>query len=432
MTTIEPMTDTHDNTSFIPRETLRWLFFDLNSFFASVEQQEDETLRGKPVAVVPMMTDGTCAIAASYEAKAYGIKTGTRIYDAKKMCPELRCVLARHDMYVHYHDLVMNEVENHIHITKTYSIDEAACYLHDNESTPEEAIKIAHKIKQGLYDNVGQHIKCSVGIAQNVFLAKLASDMQKPDGLTILAPNNYKEILFRQDLRSLTGIGAQTERRLNNAGIHTIEQLWNIEPKHARRIWGSVIGEKFWYKLHGYEIPEQQTEKSVVGHSRVLEPEHRHPSVAFGITKQLTMKAASRLRRYDLYARKFSLSVHSVDQRRWAYESSVTPTQDSFTFIKTLERLWQGMVIDMGGVPLKKVSVTIYDLHRREQVTMDLFESHTPKIKQNEQLSLAIDALNKRYGKQALAIGVCPKTSAGHIGTKIAFTRIPEQEEFYE
>jgi DNA polymerase-4 len=117
------------HTGFVPTNGLHWLFFDLNSYFASVEQQENPALMGRPVAVVPMMTDSTCAIAASYEAKRYGIITGTKIYEAKQMCPDLVCVLARHDVYVDYHHRILEELENHIHISKVCSIDEAACRL---------------------------------------------------------------------------------------------------------------------------------------------------------------------------------------------------------------------------------------------------------------------------------------------------------------
>ena len=115
--------------TFKPVETLNWLFLDLNSFFASVEQQEDPALRGRPVAVVPMETDSTCAIAASYEAKAYGIKTGTKIFEAKKMCPDLVCVLARHDQYVRYHKRIFAEVENHIRNLPLWQGEEACLHL---------------------------------------------------------------------------------------------------------------------------------------------------------------------------------------------------------------------------------------------------------------------------------------------------------------
>jgi len=107
-----------DANAFKPPYSLQWLFFDLNSYFASVEQQDRPELRNKPIAIVPSDTDATCAIAASYEAKAYGIKTGTKIYEAKKLCPDLICVLARHHVYVEYHQRIFKEVGKHIPVTK--------------------------------------------------------------------------------------------------------------------------------------------------------------------------------------------------------------------------------------------------------------------------------------------------------------------------
>lgn len=425
------MTDADSPINFQPEQSLKWLFFDLNSFFASVEQQENPHLRGKPVAVVPMMTDSTCAIAASREAKAYGIKTGTKIYDAKKMCPNLNLVLARHDVYTAYHYRIMDEVENHIPITKTYSIDEGACKLCENESSLDFVTALTARIKRGLAQNIGEHVTCSVGVAQNAFLAKIASDIMKPDGFVVFEPNAYQDILFSLNLTDLTGIGRNIERRLQKSGIYTVEQLWNLAPKHARKIWGSVAGEQFWYRLRGYDIPTLETKKSVVGHSRVLDPDHRPPQHAFAIAQQLTIKAGTRLRRHDLYARRFSLSVRSVDHKYWAHEMTFSPAQDNFTFTKSLEKLWQVMLCDLGYPRLKKVSINIYDLYHTDQITMDLFETNEQRIA-NQELSCAMDALNKRYNGQVVTLGKPPKTKAGFVGTKIAFTRVPTQEEFWE
>ena len=132
------------SSHFSPPNGLRWLYVDFNSYFASVEQQMNPALRGKPVAVVPVETDSTCAIAASYEAKAYGVKTGTPIYEARKMCPGLICVLGRHQHYVAYHDRLVKEVDRHIQVTAVCSIDEMACRLMKNEYAPVRAIEIAH------------------------------------------------------------------------------------------------------------------------------------------------------------------------------------------------------------------------------------------------------------------------------------------------
>ena len=179
-----------------PDKELKWLFLDLNSYFASVEQQECPALRGKPVAVVPMMTDSSCAIAASYEAKACGIKTGTKIYEAKRMCPDLTCVLARHDVYVDYHHRIFGEVANYLPVSEVCSVDEGACLLLGKERDPDNAVALAETIKRALRDHIGHAITCSIGIAPNRFLGKVASDMQKPDGLIVLKPEDLPGPLF--------------------------------------------------------------------------------------------------------------------------------------------------------------------------------------------------------------------------------------------
>jgi DNA polymerase-4 len=423
----------HDDkqNSFAPAKELKYLFFDLNSYFASVEQQDRPELRNKPVAVVPSDTDATCAIAASYEAKAFGIKTGTKIYDAKKMCPDLICVVARHDKYVEYHHRIFEEVENHIPITKVCSVDEAACRLMRNERSPEQASAIAGRIKVGLKRNIGEYVRCSIGIAPNMFLAKTATDMQKPDGLVILHPHSFKEQMFTLKLRDLCGIGANIERRLNDAGIHSVEQFWNLPPKHARKIWGSVGGERFWYSLHGYEIPDTPTEKSVVGHSRVLDPQHRSSDAAYDIALNLTVKASARLRRYELFAKRLSLSVRTVDRIYWGGEQSFAPTHDSFLIANALETMWRQMSLHTRKANLLKVSVNLHDLYKTQEVTLDLFAAADKKGEAtNTELLQAMDSLNKRYGAGSINLGSCPKTSAGFVGTKISFTRVPERTEF--
>lgn len=422
-----------------PPNTLRWLFFDLNSYFASCEQQDRPELRGQPVAIVPSDTDHTCAIAASYEAKAYGVKTGTMIHEAKKMCPGLQCVLARHDVYVAYHEKIFAEVERHIPIEIKCSIDEAACRLMRNEQSPDRAVAVARNIKIGLRENIGIAITCSIGIAQNIFLAKTATDMQKPDGLVVLAPNSYREQIFGLKLSDLCGIGANIERRLNRAGIKTVEQLWNTQPKHVRQIWGSVAGETFWYRLRGYDIADKPTKKRVVGHSRVLDPSHRESDKAYPIIQMLAAKACARMRRYGLFARKLIVSVRTKDRSArppasWSRETSFSASQDMFTIQAALEKLWHQMQRDTGKAALLRVSVTLHDLFERGETTLDLFETaeQAPRRVKNEDLSRAIDQINRRYGAQTVALGSCPRTEAGYVGTKIAFSRIPEQDEFYE
>src|SRR5260370_41484122 len=134
------------------------MYVDFNSYFASVEQQLRPELRGKPVAVVPVETDSTCANAASYEAKGFGVKTGTPIYEAKRLCPGLICELARHERYVEFHHRLIEEIEQHIPVTAVCSIDEVACRLMDNEISVERSTEIAQSIKSGNTNNIGPYM----------------------------------------------------------------------------------------------------------------------------------------------------------------------------------------------------------------------------------------------------------------------------------
>lgn len=424
---------------------LNTLFLDLNSYFASVEQNEHPELRGRPVAVVPMMTDATCAIAASYEAKAYGIRTGTKIYDAKKMCPNLKLVLARHDTYTRYHHKILAATDKHIPVTKCWSIDEFHCDLMGREKEPENAKAIAMKIKRQIWDDVGPAINCSIGIAPNSFLAKVATDLQKPDGLVILAPEDLPGRLFDLKLTDLPGINVRMEERLRKSGIKTIEDLWKTTPKQARAVWGSVGGEKFWYWLHGYDIPHQETNNVMIGHSRVLDPELRTPEKARLMTRRLLFKAAMRLRRKEFHASALSLSARLLDGRRWAADMKFFAAQDFFTFMQHLDDMWAQMTMEcFGRTPdhmprrmlFKKVSVILHGLQKDGAITGDLFHTEIAETKQTmakrEALSNAIASLNKKYHNDAVSLGIVPKTLAGHVGTKIAFSRIPDLEEFTE
>ncbi len=419
-----------------PTNQIRWLFLDLNSYFASVEQQEHPELRGRPIAVVPSMTDATCAIAASYEAKAFGIKTGTKIHEAKKMCPDLVCVLARHNKYVEYHHRILEEVIKYTPINKVWSVDELSSKLPPNKQTPEKAIEVSHKIKQGLANNVGVAIKCSIGLAPNGFLAKVATDMQKPDGLVVLKKDNMPGKLFDLSLRDLPGINVNMEERLRKGGITSIEALWNISPKHARKVWGSVSGERFWYNLHGFEVPETKTNSSMLGHSRVLDPAHRPPHIARLIARRLTTKAAARLRRQEFHARHFVLGVRTTDGQKWAKQLSFPSSQDNFTFLEKLDQLWSLMITELRPQTLLKVSTTLHGLESVGNRTPDLFEDcldeNKKKKTQNTRLTALMDELNKRYGAETINLGISPETKSGHVGTKIAFSRIPDTAEFHE
>jgi DNA polymerase-4 len=422
--------------AFSLTSTLRWLYVDFNSYFASVEQQLQPHLRGKPVAVVPVMTDSTCAIAASYEAKAYGVKTGTPIYEAKRMCPGLICVPGRHADYVEFHHRIIEEVGRHIPVTAVCSIDEVACELMDNETNPARVIEIAHAIKRGLAKNIGEYVRCSIGIAPNRYLAKVATDLQKPDGLTVLEAADILPRLSMLKLRDLPGIGHNIERRLHQAGIREMRTLLSLDAQQMRQLWGSVWGEKLWYLLRGLDLPEEETTRRTIGHSHVMAPDLRDPKKARFVAKRLILKAASRLRRMEYYAGSISFSARIENGPRVEARERCYHAQDNWTFLQLLDRLWNQALANAGKVRIKKVSVMLHELTAASDIQPELFDTLPAKdVKvraKAAKVSYAMDKINHRFGRDSVTVGMLPSQGRSFSGTKIAFTRIPDREEFLE
>jgi len=411
-----------------------YLILDFNSYFASVEQQENPKLRGKPVAVVPVESDTTCAIAASYEAKKFGVKTGTKIYDAKRMCPGLILVPARHDVYVEYHERWMQEVNNHLPVLREMSIDEASFKMIGDECEEKNAVAIARRIKAGIKKNVGECLNTSIGIAPTLLLAKIASNLQKPDGLTVLREQDLPGPLLGLKLIDLTGIGRNMEAHLINAGITSVADLWVLTPQQARGVWGSVNGERFWYELHGIEMPMLEHQRRSIGHSRVLAPEMRSLDKARLVARALLLKAATRLRRYGLAAEGFGLSLRPIGGRRFAKEVKMAPTQDPFALLSELERLWKIFEREVHpGTKLLKTSVFLFRLKPVETRERDLFIERTKTgHTKGEDLWHAVDKLGKKFGKDTVSLGSQRDLSLQYLGAKIAFTRVPDKEEFKE
>ena len=416
---------------------LKWLFLDLNAYFASVEQQAEQRLRGRPVGVLPLQSETTCIIAASYEAKARGVKTGTPVWEARRLCPGIVLVPARHELYVNYHHRILKEIDNHIPVSRVGSIDEMACELLGDEREPEKALALARRLKRGILDNVGECLRCSIGIAPSRFAAKVASDMQKPDGLVLIRPEELPERFFGLELRDLAGIGPNMERRLNAAGVHSVRALTALQPKHARKIWGSVAGERFWYGLHGVDIPEAPpAAKRSIGHSRILPPTMRAPDEARQVARRLLAKAAGRLRRYGLSASALACSARLETGLRWGGETRLEATQDSFALLAAFEALWRDYRPVGGSGRVKKVSVMLLGLVPLEQQAPDLFAAAEPGRQQRQQirtsLAGALDRLNGKYGSDTVTLGLLPKIGLEYAGAKVAFTRIPDPEEFSE
>ena len=426
---VEPIIGPHVN----------WLFVDLNSYFASVEQQARPELRGRPVGVVPMMADTTVCIAASYEAKAFGVRTGTVVADAKRMCPDIVLVEGRHELYTEYHHRIVEAVESCLPVTAVLSIDEMACRLMGRERPLLAAIELGRKVKASILEQVGPMLKSSVGLATNRYLAKVASDMEKPNGLVALPLDILPEALSHLTLRDLPGIGAKTEKRLNDKGISSMSQILALSCEQAGELWGSVWGERLWHWLRGedFEMSETDHLKSI-SHSHVLAPEMRTVEKSWAVAHKLLHKAAMRLRAAGLWASSIGLAVgfavprsekppvsrFGVPTRGWHGELRLSECQDNPTLIAALSRLWAsrpaGAEFDQpyfigvqlnGLVPDRLHSLNLFD-------SLDGEQSRTRLLK-------AMDELNNKYGLSTLAPATM-LTAFKAAPTRIAFHNIPD------
>jgi DNA polymerase-4 len=418
---------------------LNWLFVDLNSYFASVEQEVRPELRGLPVGVVPMMADTTCCIAASYEAKAYGVKTGTIVADAKRMCPGLVLVEARHEIYVDFHHRIVEAVESCLPVTAVLSIDEMACRLMGRERPLLAAMELGRQVKSRILERVGPMMRSSVGLATNRYLAKVASDMEKPDGLVALPLDILPEALRQLKLRALPGIGARTEKRLNEKGIRTMEELLALNCEQAGELWGSVWGERLWHWLQGEDFDMAETEHlKSLSHQHVLGPEMRTPEKAWAVAHKLLHKAAMRLRAAGLWTSSIGLAIgfamprgdstpvsrFGVPTRGWKGEVRLSECQDNATLIAALSRLWASRPTGAQFDHPYFIGVHLNGLVPDRLHTLNLFEG-TEEEQSRSRLLATMDELNNKYGLSTLAPATM-LTAFKAAPTRIAFHSIPD------
>jgi DNA polymerase-4 len=419
--------------------SLNWLFVDLNSYFASCEQEARPELRGRPVGVVPMMADTTCCIAASYEAKAFGVRTGTIVADAKRLCPDIVLVEARHEIYTDYHHRVVEAVESCVPVTAVCSIDEMACRLIGRERPLLAAIELGMRVKATIRERVGPMLRSSVGLATNRYLAKIASDMEKPDGLVALPLDLLPEALHQLTLRDLPGIGARTEKRLNEKGLNTMDQLLALDCEQAGEIWGSVWGQRLWHWLRGedFEMAELEHQKSI-SHSHVLAPEMRTPEKAWAVAHKLLHKAAMRLRSQGLWASNIGLAIgfavprgentpvsrFGVPARGWRSEIKLHECQDNQTLIAALRRLWDSQPSGAQYQHPYFIGVQLNNLVPDRLHTLALFDG-LEEEQTRTRLLATMDQINDKYGMSALAPAAM-LTAYKAAPTRIAFNSIPD------
>lgn len=401
---------------------LRYLFMDVNSYFASVEQEE-RGLSG-PIGIVPMAGVGTtCIIAASYEAKAWGVNTGTAVHDARKLCPAIRLIEARPDLYVQYHHRIIDALESCIHVDHVASIDEMYGRLMGDECDPGRAASIAFDVKAAVRAKVGPRIRVSIGMAPNAWLAKVASDMTKPDGMTMILAEQMPEALYRLKLTDLPGIASSMASRLARFGVRHVYQLCAMSEAALSAAWGSKVHGAIWYRqLRGADLPYRPTTRRQFGHSHVLAPEYRSDEKARAVLARMIHKAAARMRRTGYSASRMTVFVeHLGGVPTWERSASLGLCRDTLVMVSALAVLWP---LRPRAKPFK-VGVVLSQLVADKSAELPMYPD---QVRRNA-LADAMDRINRRFGRDA----VYPAAMLGAekaAPTRISFTQIPQLEEF--
>jgi DNA polymerase-4 len=411
-------------------ETIECLYLDFDGFFASVEQQAHPRLRGRPVGVVPFTsTVYTCVIACSKEAKRHGVTNVMPVLEAKKMCPDIMLVPQSPDLYRRAHHALLHEIATVIPIDAIKSIDEITCRLEPADRAAPHAL--AARIKARIAGHVGPYITCSIGFAANRLLAKMAGKRNKPDGVTIWRPGDMPGPLLEIPMADVSGIGKRMERRLQNAGIATMAGLWRAQPKHLRKIWGNVTGERLWYALHGHDIQAAGSSRGMFGHGRVLPPDWRDIGHAYDCSRLLLIKAARRMRRAGFYAGRLWLWM-SLRDSRWSGALALPIVHDDQACLAGLATLWEDARAELPeAAKIIRLGITLLDLSPATSRQLDMLIDDDVERRRWERVTAAVDRLNAKYSKTVISMGPWSPPPGGYAGGKISYTRIPSAEDFW-
>lgn len=392
------------------------MHIDLNSCFATVEQQARPMLRGKPVAIVNRRTEKTAIVTASYEAKARGVKVGMKLRDAKILCPDIIALESDPPKYRYvYHKLLDIMRDYSAHVTMK-SIDEGIIDFHDSPAaiSGRDLEDIGREIKRRLKDEIGVWMRCNVGIATNRFLAKTAASLHKPDGLDVITPANVKQVLGELKLTDLTGIAHRNERRLNSVGIHTpLDFLRADEITLQKVVFKSVVGQWWYRRLRGWEVDDVAFDVKRVGRQYVLERFDLSYDEILQRLHHLCESVGARMRGQNKAARGIYVYAKTLGKGYW---HSSTLAQLPFCSDQTI--FYQARELFKNAPDsLKEIGIHCYELEPIEDFQLSLFND---QIIRERQVTKAIDDINRRWGDRTIHSADTLGTGM-YVRTKIPF-----------
>lgn len=395
------------------------LHIDFNSYFATVEQQANPRLRGKPIGV----TGGdrmkrTVLGAASVEAKKFGVKTGMQIWEAKKLCPQIILVSGDSDKYLECTKRFLNILKDYSPNLEVFSIDECFLELPSNviarsAAMTEYAVRVAQSIKNRIKVEVGDWITCSIGISYNRILAKLAGSLYKPDGLVIIADQEAARwILDRVELDEICGIGSKVKKRLFNMGVTNFKSLRKV-PKECLLASFKSYGEVLYNMARGIDHSPvkpffEKGEVKSIGHRYTLDHDSDDPEEIKQILLKMSEMIAKRLRDKKLLGKtvhcwwRYSFEFPYTDFDSAGIQTTINCSQDGLDIFKAAWRVFNQLWSARNARKIRMVGASISNLEPAKGANL----SFLPEEKQKTVINCTLDKINNKFGDFTLQRGV--------------------------
>jgi DNA polymerase-4 len=356
------------------------MHIDYDSFFASVEQQANPFLRGKPIGVTGSSLSRGVICAASREAKKFGVKTGMPLFEARKICPQIIPVRGDSSKYAFIQEQTLKLYQKYTDKIEPFSIDESFIDVTDTLPFFKDPLSLATAIKRDVYSAFGACVTCSIGVSFNKLIAKLASDINKPDGICIVNEKNLTEILYNSKLKDFCGIGPRIEARLNKLGVFSVPELQQIPMETLYREFGQAESQFLKDLSFGRGdilvsgLNYKREKPKSVGHQHTLSHNTKDISVIKKNLHRLAEMATRRLRRYNMKGKTIHVSLRD-SQRHW-YGQNMTlflPTDSEQEVYQAGCEIIQQM---RWNKETRLVGISISNLVSAQTTTLDLFSDH--------------------------------------------------------
>ena len=411
------------NLGFNPNPSFT-MHLDINSCFATIEQQANPFLRGKPLVVAAYDSPGGYVIAPSIEAKKIGIRVGMRVKDAKNIFPNVFVLTPDPWKYRNVHLALRKILLSYTNKLVPKSIDEFVLNLEGYPCLRRKSMTdIADEIKFRIREEIGEWMSVSVGISTNRFLAKLASSFHKPDGLDEINKSNYLKVYSDLKLTDLSGIKTRNAIRLNMMGIFNVMDFYNSPLWKLKASFKSINSYYWFLRLRGWKIDNFETSRKSYGNSYALPKPFKDLNELSPILMKLVEKMSSRLRKVNLKTQGIHLAVYYRDGSFW--HKGVKTSRVLFDTRDIYKEILRLMAFSYLGKPVKEVFVSCFNLVRNESSQLEIFED----VLKKEKISKSIDEINNRWGQFVVYSAKMVNTKS-YVPDRIAFGGVKELEEF--